>query len=135
MHAPELFAKCSEVQIDEPELFKAGSAVCRGLGTVIVQPVATDGLPTATALQFGAAPLRHVSGMPLTTFGWRAKLWRRFPFPVRELCSDPLHGLWSVPKSLTWVLHMPQFEFVIIAWCKPLSAIPRVRTFNQGNRL
>ena len=34
----------AEVQISEPELFKAGAAVCRGPGTVIVQPDAADGL-------------------------------------------------------------------------------------------
>ena len=62
--------------------------------SMIVQPDAAVVSPAGTALQFGAAPLRQMSGMPRSTFGWCAKLWQRFPFPVRELCSDLQHPIW-----------------------------------------
>ena len=87
---PELLAKCAEVQIDEPELFKDGP------GTLFVQPDVADCLPPTAALHFAGVSLRQMPDKTLAVFGWCAKLWRSLAFPVRELCSDLQSTKWVV---------------------------------------
>ena len=90
MRNPELHAKYAEVQISEPELFNAGAAVCRGPGTVIVQPGAADGLSAAAALQFAGVPLRQMPDMSVSTLVFPVREW-----PVNCWLLKP------VPTSLT----------------------------------